>query len=76
MSESAASAPAPAGQARCLGLSEESLKHLVAPRRHCTPGREDTDRGGFEKQVASSAEHLVGLTEKRARPMPGIQGIH
>ena len=56
-------------------LTPDQLTQLEQLRKLVTPDREDTGRGGFEKQVSTSAEHLVGLAEHRARPVPNMEGV-
>ena len=60
------------GKAGAPTLTKDQLAQL---RKLATTYREDTDRGGFEKQVSTSAEHLVGLAEHRARPVPNMEGV-
>ena len=63
------------GKAGAPTLTADQLAQLEQLRKLVTPDREDTDRGGFEKQVSMSAEHLVGLAEHRARPVPNMEGV-
>jgi len=63
------------GKAGAPTLTADQLAQLEQLRKLVTPDREDTDRGGFEKQVSTSAEHLVGLAEHRARPVPNMEGV-
>jgi len=63
------------GKAGAPTLTADQLSQLEQLRKLVTPNREDTDRGGFEKQVSTSAEHLVGLAEHRARPVPNMEGV-
>ena len=63
------------GKAGAPTLTKDQLAQLEQLRKLVTPDREDTDRGGFEKQVSTSAEHLVGLAEHRARPVPNMEGV-
>ena len=63
------------GKAGAPTLTADQLSQLEQLRKLVTPDREDTDRGGFEKQVSTSAEHLVGLAEHRARPVPNMEGV-
>merc|ERR1719180_240421 len=63
------------GKAGAPTLTSEQLSQLEQLRQLVTPDREDTDRGGFEKQVSTSADHLVGLAEHRARPVPNMEGV-
>ena len=63
------------GKAGAPTLTADQLSQLEQLRKLVTPDREDIDRGGFEKQVSTSAEHLVGLAEHRARPVPNMEGV-
>merc|ERR1719180_678293 len=63
------------GKAGAPTLTSEQLAQLEQLRQLVTPDREDTDRGGFVKQVSTSADHLVGLAEHRARPVPNMEGV-
>ena len=46
-------------------LSNDQLSQLLQFQELATPNRQDLAKGSFEKQVATSAEHLVNLVEKK-----------
>ena len=53
------------GAAGAPKLSEEQLLQLQQFAQLVTPDREVKDKGSFDKQVNSSAEHLINLADKK-----------
>merc|ERR1719508_217533 len=52
-------------------LTADQLKQLAEFQLVSTPSREDVKEESFEMQVATSAEHLVNLAEKKDRKVVG-----
>merc|ERR1712096_501515 len=52
-------------------LSNDQISQLQQFQELATPNRQDLAKGSFEKQIATSAEHLVNLAEKKARAVVG-----
>jgi len=59
------------GAAGAPKLSEEQLLQLQQFAQLVTPDREVKDKGSFDKQVNSSAEHLINLADKKSRTVVG-----
>jgi len=60
-----------AGSTGAPKLSNDQISQLLQFQELVTPNRQDLAKGSFEKQVATSAEHLVNLVEKKTRTVVG-----
>jgi len=60
-----------AGASGAPKVSEEQLSQLQQFAQLVTPDREVKDKGSFDKQVNSSAEHLINLADKKSRTVVG-----